>query len=372
VRETATTPSVKNGFGLRKCVLVAVAATAFLLVASPASAQIPPTSQGQDFCSVTSYTAPLGAGGVPGSFTAPNGGVQSTALNISGPGSVAVSMYGTNAQECLKSPTGTPPTCSTSCTIQTQAVCEYHCQHNHIAPYAWTIALSPAAPGFSRWDGPCVPTVSAPRSWCIVQTSYGPQAPITATFGGADSTFPSAPSLSASPGSYQVDLSWSASADPDQNLAGYDIFRNGVLVTRVSAATNSFRVTTNIACHSAYSFRVEAFDWTGNGNTSNTFSTMTLACVTGGGARPNTIIHVKPPRVTKSRRAFFHYGWRGDVPANKFQCKLDRRRWVRCSGLRGKLYRNLRLGYHRFYVRAGNSVGFDRTPARYRWRIRRA
>ena len=332
----------------------AVLGLALLLPAAASAQLIPPAPTANDYCSDRS--APRGL------FVQPKP-VSKLTINPGG-GSVGVSMYGTSAQECLRPES---PSCPPSCSVDVRTVCEFHCQHDHIAPYPWTVALAPTAGTLVGWSGQCQPVKAAPRQHCIVKMDADQF--VTAHFGGApDAQPPSAPSVTAMPEPYKVNLSWSASSD--QWLAGYVIFRDNTLVGRVSHSTT--RYTESLMCQRTYSFRVEAFDWSGNATSSAPVSATTGRCTTGGGgaARPNTIIHVKPPRATRSRQAFFHFGTRGSVPATRYQCKLDRGRWRACSGVRGKQYRNLRKGYHTFYVRAGNRAGFDTSPARHRWRVR--
>jgi chitodextrinase len=61
--------------------------------------------------------------------------------------------------------------------------------------------------------------------------------------------------------SSRVDLSWTASTD-NVGVTGYDIFRNGTLLTSVGAVT-TFADTT-VAPSTAYSYQVRAFDAAGN------------------------------------------------------------------------------------------------------------
>jgi hypothetical protein len=352
-----------------------VGALGLLLSPSPASAQIAPAPTESDYCSAKSAPA--------GRFTAPDP-TSNLNITISGPGSVTVArMYGStaNVEECI-SPR--PLTCSTFCTFVVQTVCEFHCQHDHIAPYPWTVELVGIAAannylvGWSAAPGGCVPIKAAPRTSCIVRMTTDQN--VTAHFAAsADTVAPTPPVVTATPQPYAVPLSWSPSTDTSLAggswLAGYDIHASPLRVAhvaRVTASTTSFRVA-NLLCQTTYTFRVEAFDWSGNTTSSAPITATTGACTTGGGLlRPNTVIHVKPPKVTRSRRAYFHFGARGETAATKFQCKLNRNRWVRCSGATGKTYRRLARGrYHTFRVRAGNAAGWDPTPARYTWRIRR-
>ena len=86
---------------------------------------------------------------------------------------------------------------------------------------------------------------------------------------------------------------------------------------------------------------------------------------------------MKPPRTTKKRSAFFHWGARRggvDLPQRSFKskCKLDKKRWVKCSAVTGKTVRKLKPGrWHTFRVRVGDAQGWDQTPAVWRWRVRR-
>jgi hypothetical protein len=285
-------------------------------------------------------------------------------------------MFRLTSDDCIDGPT--PHVCPTQCVFRVQTVCDLHC-YSHIhpnsiqgAPKPWPVQLiaTPDAGSYLLgWrGGHCRAFKEAPRSDCVV--SSGSDKTITAVFGPtADTTPPTQFSAIAVPDKYHVDVSWSPATD--EWLAGYDIFVNGSTTPkmRVSAATTAARLT-EIFCESAYTIRVEAYDWTGNTRPASDVATRTLACDPFVAPRPNTAIHVKPPKSTRSRAAFFHYGVKGDVPATKFQCKLDRGRWLACSGRTGKRYRNLKRGYHTFYVRAGNANGFDATPAKWPWRVR--
>jgi hypothetical protein len=282
-------------------------------------------------------------------------------------------MHRTGAQECLNPMGATcPPTCSPQAWA-VSTVCELHCWHNHTPPFPWWVRLAPQPqPGnwFLGWTANCTWDKTVDRSWCVVHMQTDQN--VTAHFGTApDTQPPAAPSVSAQPvGPFSVNVSWTPSSDAW--LAGYDVYHGSTHVDRVGRGTTSYKIE-NLRCETAYSFRVEAFDSSGNGGSSAPVSARTGACTASGprGTVPNTIIHVKPPRVTRSRTAFFHFGIRaGSVPATRYQCKLDRGRWVRCSARLGKRYRNLRRGYHTFRVRAGNANGFDGTPATWRWRIR--
>ena len=357
----------KKGLGPARGALLLglIAALALLLAPSNASAQIIPVPGEGDRCSDRSSG---------GKFTVPNSGLAYVNISNPGPGTVTASMYGTKAN-CIRGPAECPP--GSNCRLEVQTVCEFHCLHDHTAPYYWTVRLAatPTAGGqfFVGWTGDCVPTKSADRSDCIVRMSRTADQNVAVHFGPSDDmTPPTAPTVTAVPASYAVNLSWTPSVDPEGRLAGYDVYRGTTHLTRVAAGETSYKVT-NIFCGTTYTFHVEAFDWSGNALPSAPVTTTTGDCATGsGGLRPNTAIHVKPPKVTRKRTAYFHFGAAGETAATKFQCKLNRNRWVRCSGSAGKTYRRLAPGrYHTFRVRAGNAAGWDPTPARYTWRIRR-
>ncbi len=350
--------------------VVCILAFASLFAPSQASAQVfDPESYGaNDYCAVE---GPMGRGRGQDAW-------NNLTINVadSGTGTAAVypRMWGTQAP-CINPPEAPQgATCvATSCTYAVQTVCEFHCFHDHSAPFHWTVALIPqqsAGANFLRWENAsCAPIKDAPRSYCVVRMSTDQSA--VAVFGAtADTALPEAPTLSAAPGSYDVALSWTPSTDV--NLGGYEVFKDGTLLARLprSLNTTSYRVG-NVFCDTGYSFQVKAYDFSLNESASNVVPVRTGRCAPTIAPRPNTVIHVKPPKSTRSRTAFFHYGQRGDVRATKYQCKLDRGAWTKCSGVTGKHYRNLRVGLHTFRVRAGNAAGYDATPATYTWRIRR-
>jgi len=100
------------------------------------------------------------------------------------------------------------------------------------------------------------------------------------TLAGADTQAPTAPaSLSATPASSsQINLGWTASTD-NIGVAGYRVYRAGVLVGSPAGATFS---DTGLTASTAYSYTVKAIDASGNLSlASNTATATTLA---GGGA----------------------------------------------------------------------------------------
>ena len=334
--------------------LVALAAVAFsLFSADEASAQFLPDPRANTYCA---EVGPQGRRPI-------NPVTYLTVTPIpSGAGTVTAARHGPG-ENCVRT---SPPVCPPSCQFQVITYCEFHCQHDHTAPFPSDVLLTPAngTGYFLGWTAECLPRVDAPQNGCVVNMNQDKTA--TAHFGTTDDTqAPTQPSLTATGGAYAATLSWTPSSDPW--LAGYDIYRNNTPVARVDRNTTTYRAQ-SLFCETAYTFRVEAFD-ARNRTASNDASATTTAC--GPPPVPDTVLHVKPPRRTKARTAFFHWGVRGTIPATRYQCKLDRGRWVACSARSGKRYRRLKPGYHTFLVRAGNAGGFDRAPARWRWFIRR-
>lgn len=77
-----------------------------------------------------------------------------------------------------------------------------------------------------------------------------------------DTTPPSVPTgLTATPGNGQVSLSWNASTDPDDAVAGYNIYRNGA---KVGSSTSTSFTDTGLTNGTSYSYQVSAFDTHGN------------------------------------------------------------------------------------------------------------
>jgi hypothetical protein len=83
---------------------------------------------------------------------------------------------------------------------------------------------------------------------------------------------------------------------------------------------------------------------------------------------PNTRITGAPARMTTSTRATFRFF--STEAGSIFECRLDGGLWRACAA--PKTYRNLRLGFHTFRVRARDRAGnVDATAATRTWRIRR-
>ena len=346
-----------------------------LLSPAEASAQIFPPQpwEGNDRCAAQS--APLGK------FKAANEGWSYLNISLgqdSAPGSVALAMYGTSAPsgECIRPQ---PYVCSAStCAFEVQAVCEFHCLHDHTPPYPWTVELFPTSGYLVAWPGTaCLPRKDAARSSCVVQMpTPGGTTTATAKFEGAPDLAPPTPAPVAtvsSVESYSMMVSWTPSSDLNW-LGGYDIFNGATLLTRVGPGTTSTRLQ-SLSCQTPYNIRVVAFD-ARNEATSNTVAVTTGACLRNSDTTPpNTVFHVTPPRTTRSRTAYFHWG---ASEASRFRCKFDRGLWRKCRlsdpyvTLMGKTYRRLSRGYHAFRVRAIDKAGnVDPTPARWVWRIRR-
>jgi chitodextrinase len=86
---------------------------------------------------------------------------------------------------------------------------------------------------------------------------------------GADTQPPSTPTgvTANAVGATQIDLTWQASSD-NVGISGYDLYRDGVLVTTVSGATLSYS-DHSVMPTSSYSYSVDAFDPSGNYSTTS-------------------------------------------------------------------------------------------------------
>lgn len=82
---------------------------------------------------------------------------------------------------------------------------------------------------------------------------------------------------------------------------------------------------------------------------------------------PNTKV-TKRPRSSQRARAKIKFI--SNEPGSSFRCKLDKRRWRRCSS--PLKLRHLPTGVHRLKVQAvDQSMNYDPTPAKVVWRVRR-
>jgi hypothetical protein len=111
-----------------------------------------------------------------------------------------------------------------------------------------------------------------------------------------------------------------------------------------------------------HSFAVRAIDRSGNIEPSPATVSFRVAA-----NRPRT-------RITgasidrQNRAAAFRFVASAGLAPLRLQCKLDRRPYAPCGSPR--TYRNLQTGWHRFAVRAVDSLGrIDRSPARRNFRI---
>jgi chitodextrinase len=111
--------------------------------------------------------------------------------------------------------------------------------------------------------------LAANTSYSYTVSAYDPAGNISAQSAAvsaatlADTTPPSVPTgLTATPASTsQINLSWTASTDPDSPVAGYNIYRNG---TQVGTATGTTYSDTGLAANTSYSYTVSAYDPAGN------------------------------------------------------------------------------------------------------------
>ena len=114
---------------------------------------------------------------------------------------------------------------------------------------------------------------------------------------------------------------------------------------------------------------MRAFDGANESADSNILVVKSGACAK---VPPNTVLHVKPPLRTSSRVAYFHWGAKrngNELSHFKSQCRKGTNPWRTCYP--GKTYRNLRSGYHTVRIRTGDAQGWDRTPVKYRWFVRK-
>jgi hypothetical protein len=252
-----------------------------------------------------------------------------------------------------------------------------HCVHWHTyvpnggnpVPATAIATVNPDGGSFLLgWSAPCAPprNLADPRMGCSVTLTADRS--VEATLSNvADSTPPTAPRVSkVSAKRFQTTIRWTPSTDTW--LAGYEIFRNGVLYARRGPAARELTAT-SLLCNTVYKWRVDAFD-AASSRRSNFIRVRTGACAK---VPPNTVMHVVPPSSTRQRSAYFHWGavrFGRDLSSFKSQCKLDGATvWQKCRP--GKTYTGLKPGQHTFRVRAGlDGQGWDRTPAKYVWRVR--
>jgi hypothetical protein len=255
-----------------------------------------------------------------------------------------------------------------------------HCVHWHTyifpgtpgggTPYPSTAIVTVAPDSgshFLGWSAECaVPTKPTdPRRGCA--TFMDSNKSVEATLSDvADSSPPTAPVIATGTVKrYSIQITWPTPA-MDTWLGGYEILQNGIPYGRRGPTSPGFTAT-SLLCNKSYKWQVLAFDGE-NETASNELTIKTGKCAK---VPPNTVIHVRPPRTTRQKSAYFHWGAvrRGqDLAHFKSQCKIGKKRWKKC--LPGKTYRNLKPGYRTVRIRVGDSQGWDRTPAKVRWLVR--
>lgn len=268
--------------------------------------------------------------------------------------------------------------------------CTFHCEHRHyfVQPgglpqpaTAWVTATADGSSHFLGWtvlDEACRPPAALSRSKLTCVQTMDEHKTVTANFGTSpDATPPSAPTI-ARTGTNRNSVTFAiTTASTDETwLGGYEIFvapqtDPRVLRTRVGPSATTFTVA-NLLCSTDYTFQVEAYD-SASSTPSNEVTAKTNSCPK---VAPNAVFHLKPPRRTRQKSAFFHWGARRggvDLPQHSFnsRCKVDKRRWTKCSAVSGKTVRRLKPGWHTFRVKVGDNQGWDRTPAIWRWQVRR-
>ena len=112
---------------------------------------------------------------------------------------------------------------------------------------------------------------------------------ITVSAGTPDTTPPSVPGgLAGTPSSNSVSLNWSASTDNagGSGVAGYDVYRNGVLV---GSPTSTSYTDTGLAASTSYTYTVRARDNAGNASAQSTSIAVKTTAGGGGGGNYRVI-----------------------------------------------------------------------------------
>ena len=260
--------------------------------------------------------------------------------------------------------------------------CTFHCEHRHyfVNPggtpqpaTAWATAIDGVG-SFLGWtdDSSCVPPAALTRDKLACVQIMSENRTITAEFGAdADPTPPTAPVIERTATQRNTVTFAITTPSEDEWLYGYEVRVNDALRTRVRADVATFTIA-NLLCSTPYAFRIDAYD-AEHVTPSNVVNATTSTCPK---VAPNAVFHVKPARRERQKSAFFHWGARRggvDLPQHSFKsrCKVDKRRWTKCSAVNGKTVRKLKPGWHTFRVKVGDSQGWDRTPAIWRWQVRR-
>jgi len=263
--------------------------------------------------------------------------------------------------------------------------CTFHCEHRHyfVVPggrpqpaTAWITAAEASGSDFLGWTNlaeGCAPPASLARGREVCVQKMDEHRTVTANFGTTpDATPPTAATIArAATKRNTVTFAVTTASTDETWLGGYEVYVNNALRTRIRRDAATFTIA-NLFCNTNYTFRIDAFD-SASSTPSNEVAAKTSTCPK---VAPNAVFHVKPARRTRQKSAFFHWGARRggvDLPQHAFKsrCKVDRRRWTKCSALSGKTVRKLKPGWHTFRVKVGDNQGWDRTPAIWRWQVRR-
>lgn len=148
---------------------------------------------------------------------------------------------------------------------------------------------------------------SAPGSFSVTGAVYGSPLPAAANVTVVDPDAPSPPlNLYVSDvTSASMVLNWSASTD-NVAVTGYDVFRDGLLAGTVTGSTYSYSFT-GLAPDTAYTFKVAAFDGSGNRTVSGDFTAKTESSSNGSaggwsGAAEEAVPAIEPEQVVDGAR----------------------------------------------------------------------
>ncbi len=261
-----------------------------------------------------------------------------------------------------------------------------HCVHWHtylgapqgipIPATAVLTATPTAANFFTGWSSNCAPSqkIADSRIACAILMDAPKTATATFSNTAGDTTAPTKPTLTVEKLAIgTVKLSWSGATD-ETWLGGYEIYRNGSLYAAHPRADGELTSVTlsNQLCKTIYTWEIRAFDAVHETASDPVQIDMGTQCPKP--PPPGTQLHIWPPKVTRQKNAFFHWGatWKAGQQATSTnsQCKLDKQTtWKKCFP--GKTYKRLKPGKHVFRVRVGNKNGWDATPAIWRWTIKK-
>ena len=201
------------------------------------------------------------------------------------------------------------------------------------------------------------------HTFSVYATKSGTSDPTPATSTWTiDLTAPTLPGgfAASAASSTSAKLTWTASTD---NLAvgGYDVFRDGALLTSVGNVTTYTDAT--ITGGSTHTYAVRARDTVGN------VSALTTAMAVTTPFPPDTVIDTAPaPFANVTTASFtFHATYSGSTVSATFTCKLDTGTASTCTSPRS--YTGLTQGSHTFSVYATDNAVNDPTPATSTWVI---